>query len=948
MRIPIATYRLQLTGSFGFQSCRSMVPYLDALGASDLYASPIFAARRGSLSGYDVTDPTRLNPELGSEADFEALARELASRTMGIVLDIVPNHMAASHENAWWREVLESGPLSPRASFFDIRWKPMGKASSQRAMLPVLGDLYGRVLERGELAIAFEEGALVLRYYDARFPLDPRSWPAILELARREIERSGGSRALESELMTLCVDLEAADSRSTAEAAAREGWKRRLSELCSESEECRRAIERALSIVNGRKGDPGSFEMLDRILENQHYRLAYWRTGMEKLNYRRFFDISDLVGVRIQEPRVFEEVHALTRRLVREGAVTGLRVDHVDGLSDPRGYLERLKEIGDGEGDRKGNGEGEGDGRGRGERRGGIYTIVEKILMPGERLPPEWPVAGTTGYDFLNAVNRVFVSPDGYLELERIHAGLTGVSEPFERIVRQKKRQVIEEIFPSETRALAAELGRLAEAHRHARDLSAADLERALIEMTCSLPVYRTYVATSVREEDRSLLEETAREAARETGGRTADAVFFLLDVLLLEGKDQLAPEDLDARARFARRWQQYSGPVMAKGLEDTALYAHAGLLSLNDVGGRPGADGMSPRAFHDWILARKTEWPHSMNATSTHDTKRSEDVRARLDVLSEMPDEWQRRLKSWMRGNSGKKEVVDGVPIPRPLGEVFYYQTLAGAWPLDPAGREGFRERLEAYAIKAAREAKMETRWTAPHGDYERALTGFIRRTLEPSGADRFLDDFSRFASRLAYWGAFNSLGMTLVKIAAPGVPDFYQGTELWDLSLVDPDNRRPVDFGMRKDALDAVSTPGRAVNRDLLRSWSDGRIKMYVTARALGARRRDPGLFLEGDYLPLSARGSRAGNVLAFARRRGDAWAIAVAPRLVSKMARPGKLAIPDEAWEDTVLVLPPGAPDAWRNVFVDGGGARSETREIPMAEVLSGFPVGLLAGE
>ena len=927
MRIPNATYRLQLTGSFGFQSSRSVVSYLDALGASDLYASPIFAARRGSLSGYDVTDPTRLNPELGSEADFEALARDLGSRGMGILLDIVPNHMAASHENAWWREVLESGPLSPRASFFDIRWKPMGKASSQRAMLPVLGDLYGRVLERGELAIAFEEGALVLQYYDAKFPLDPRSWPAILELARREIERSGGSRAIESELMRLCADLEAADSRSMAEGAAREGWKRRLWELCSESEECRRALERVLSIVNGRKGDPGSFEMLDRILEDQHYRLAYWRTGMEKLNYRRFFDISDLVGVRIQEPRVFEEVHALTRRLVREGAVIGLRVDHVDGLSDPRAYLERLKEIG--------------------EEEGGIYAIVEKILMPGERLPPEWPVAGTTGYDFLNAVNRVFVSPDGYLELERIHAGLTGVNEPFDVIVRQKKRQVIQEIFPSETRALAAELGRLAEAHRHARDLSAADLERALIEMTCSLPVYRTYVSTSVREDDRNLLEATARDAARETGGRIADAVFFLLEVLLLEGKDHLVPEDLDARARFARRWQQYSGPVMAKGLEDTALYAHAGLLSLNDVGGRPGADGMSPRAFHDWVLARQAEWPYAMNATSTHDTKRSEDVRARLDVLSEMPDAWRRRLKSWMRWNSGKKEVVDGIPIPRPLGEVFYYQTLAGAWPLDPAGREGFRERLEAYAIKAAREAKMETRWTAPHGDYESALTGFIRRTLEPSGADRFLDDFSRFASRLAFWGAFNSLGMTLVKIAAPGVPDFYQGTELWDLSLVDPDNRRPVDFGMRTEALDAVTAPGRGVIRELLRSWSDGRIKMYVTARALGARRRDPELFLEGEYLPLSARGSRAGNVLAFARRHGDAWAIAVAPRLISKMARPGKLAIPDEAWGDTVLVLPPGAPAAWRNAFVEGAGARGETGEIPMAEVLSGFPVALLVG-
>jgi (1->4)-alpha-D-glucan 1-alpha-D-glucosylmutase len=925
MRVPIATYRVQLNRDFRFADARALAPYLSALGISDLYCSPIYKARPGSSHGYDVTDPLHLNPELGTEEEFDELVQELERNGMGLLLDIVPNHMAASPENPWWMDVLENGAGSPYAAYFNIEWHPaVAKGGLEnKVLLPILGGPYGAVLENQELTLALDERGFFVRYYDRRLPLDPKSYGMILS---HRLEPPGPA----PEIAGLLEAVENLPPRSGAfrkrieqRRRSQEIIKRRIWELYNANPRIKAFLDENLRQFNGVKGNPRSFDLLDQLLAEQAYRPAFWRLATERINYWRFFDVTDLVGIRTEDPEVFRATHALICRLASRGKISGVRIDHIDGLYDPLGYLRRLQ--------------------------GCLhsYAVVEKILLADDELPPEWPVSGTTGYDFLNAVNGVFVDAAGLAKLDRVYAEFIGAEVSFPETVYEEKKRVIGELFRGELRVLWNHLGGLAEQDRHARDLSPKELVEALVEVTACLPVYRTYIRDfTVSPQDRRHIEQAIAEAARRNPGISGPIFDFLRRVLLLESPHQMTEEQREARLRFVMRWQQFTGPVTAKGLEDTALYVYNRLVSLNEVGagGRPA----TVESFHEFNCARQRSWPFTLNTTSTHDTKRSEDVRARINVLSEIPEEWGRRVQRWSRWNRARKPLFGGAPAPDPNEEYLLYQTLLGAWPLDPEEAPAFRQRLKSYMLKATREAKVHTSWIHPDPEHESALQTFVDRILDSSANSEFYKDFLRFQKAVAYYGALASLAQVVLKIASPGVPDFYRGSLKWDFSLVDPDNRRPVDFSKWGNEFEQVTKlpPAGlpAAVQEFLLHWEDGRIKLFVTQRCLQFRKENLGIFTEGEYLPLFASGSKAEHVLAFARRKAEAWALVAVPRLVARLCRPGRPPIGRRRWGAGAIALPEQAPVFWRNVFT---GETLKGRTLRLAAVFSRFPVALLAG-
>lgn len=939
-RVPLSTYRVQLRPELPFAAVRELVPYLDTLGVTDLYCSPIAAARSGSSHGYDVVDPQTVNPELGGRDGLEALAAALAGRGMGLLLDVVPNHLAADPANPWWRDVLQRGAGSRYARWFDIEWSPIATKGGLevRVLLPILGDLYGRVLTRGELRPIIDEAGPAVAYFERRLPLALRSWAGLLApaLASPPAEDDAGLAALRE------LAAEAARSAGDDGGERPAELDRRLGELWARHAGVQARLDAVLAGLAGTPGEPRSFDALDALLAEQFYRPAHWRLAAEEANYRRFFDLADLVSLRVEEPRVFEERHRLERELVAAGLVHGLRIDHVDGLYDPTRYLERLAEqvVPPGE-------------------AGRLYVVVEKILAPEEELPDEWPVAGTTGYDFLNRVSLLLVRPSGLAALERVDRDSTGRRASFAELRRAAKKQVLAQLFGGEVRRLAAWLGRLAAEHREARDLLPSERQAALVEVTADLPVYATYVrTTSLSARDRRWLEEALGAAAARTkddGGRVA--LGFLRQVLLLEPPDYLAGEaTLDEWRRFVMRWQALTGPVAAKGVEDTALYRHQRLVSLNEVGGEPppcddargcGAPVGDLAAFHAWVAARAARWPFTLNASSTHDTKRSEDVRARLHVLSELPEEWGERLRRWSGWNRTHRRRVGKREAPSPGEEALLYQTLAGAWPLDQAEVPAFGERLAEFLVKAAREAKERTSWLAPDEHYEAALAGFAAALLDDRQSP-FWDDFHAFQDRIAFYGAINGLTQLLLKLAAPGVPDVYQGSELWDLSLVDPDNRREVDWELRRRHLEELAVEAEADRRcllaRLLSGWRDGKAKLYLTWQGLRLRREQPELFRDGEYLPLDVGGGKAEHVIAFARRRGDAWCVAIAPRWPVALVEPEQWPLGEGIWADTTVTLPPGAPARWQSALT-GEAVVTSGGQLAVAEALGSFPVALL---
>ena len=952
-RTPLSTYRLQFNRDFTFRHALELVNYLDQLGVPDLYASPYLQARPGSSHGYDISDHNRLNPELGDTADHEALTSALRERGMGHLLDIVPNHMGiGGMDNEWWMDVLENGPSSSFASYFDIDWHPLKPDLTDKILLPVLGDQFGNTLERGELRLAFEDGRFRIRYFEHVFPVSPRSSSMVLRAAHGQM---AGHLDVDDpcllEVASVAAALEHLPGRDRTDADSvaerrRESLvtRRRLMRLQAESPPFRDALEAAIEAYNGTPGDSRSFDLLEALLDDQPYRLAFWRVAAEEINYRRFFDINDLAGVRVERPEVFGATHGLILDLVEQGRVTGLRIDHPDGLYHPDGYLLKLQdEV---------------------RRRTGqaAYLLVEKILTGEEELPERWPVAGTVGYDFLNRVNALFVAGGNEGAMTGVYERFVDIRVDFERLVYTRKKLILRVALASELNVLAYLINRISEKNRRSRDFTLGSLTDVLRETIASFPVYRTYIDASLGrmdEADAAHVERAIATAIRRNRVISRSIFHFLRDVLLLRW-----PHDLDAEARaehaeFVMKFQQLTGPVMAKGVEDTSFYIFNRLVSLNEVGGEPDRFGILPNELHQWVTERARAWPGAMNSSSTHDTKRSEDVRARISVLSEMPDEWEARVHRWSELNGVHREEVEGDVVPDANDEYLIYQTLVGSWPLDADRAEvraSYRERIGRYLEKATREAKEHTSWINPNEEYEAALQAFLRRILdfESGGNAAFLDDFRDFHAEIVRPGMLNSLAQTLLKLMLPGVPDTYQGQELWDFSLVDPDNRRPVDYALRRALLASVQEGLAADRGDLAReaarAWGDGRVKLLVTHVGLRLRREAPDLFLEGEYVPLEVDGEWADHLFAFARHHAGEILVVAVPRLPVTLERASGADLLDpEAWGDTRITAPAEllAGRALRNLFTDTvlqPRSGSERAGMYVGEALDGFPVAL----
>jgi (1->4)-alpha-D-glucan 1-alpha-D-glucosylmutase len=974
-RRPASTYRLQLTADFGFDDAARVVPYLHELGVTDVYLSPILQAAKGSTHGYDVVDHGRLSAALGGDAAYARLCDALASRRMGQLVDFVPNHMGVGPENAWWMELLENGPSSRHAPFFDVDWRPMKSELAHKVLVPVLGAQYGEVLERGELELVREGGAFFLRYWDHRFPIAPRSVPLVLRHRLEELRAAlGPEEAGVWELESICTSLEKLAPRYETDPAKveerareKEVAKRRLHALCDANPGIRDHVDGNVATFNGTPGDPRSFDLLDRLLDGQAYRLAHWRVAGEEINYRRFFDVNALAAIRMEEERVFEEAHRLVLSLVREGKVDGLRIDHPDGLYDPTTYFRRLQASAIAA--RAAGAPGlaldpdaapeerlalqerlvEEIAAGRLPPRP-FYVVAEKILSAGERMPESWAVDGTTGYEFAVAATGLFVAGPSERAFSDLYARFTGRREQWSDIAYQRKKLVTSSSMASEINMLAHRLNRISETNRRTRDFTLFDLTRALVEFVALFPVYRTYVSPQgdVDQPDREYVERTVARARRRSPVTDPSIYDFLRDVLLLRYPETLSEAERREWLEFTLKLQQVTGPVTAKALEDTAFYVHVRLVALNEVGGEPREFGTTPRQFHELNARRRAAWPGSLCATSTHDTKRSEDVRARIAALSEIPREWRSHLARWARASRKHRVEVDGLHAPDRNDEYLLYQTLLGTFPEDAgpgsAGWADWLGRVQAYMEKAIKEAKAHTSWTNVNAEYEEAVRRFAEAVV---GSPEVMEDLAPFARRVAAAGRLSSLAQVALKLASPGVADVYQGCELWDLSLVDPDNRRPVDFARRAELLGDLGrrlAEGPAARARLAGELSapdalrDGRAKLLLLREGLRARRDDPALFLEGGYAPLDATGPHAGNVVAFARRHEGAALLCVVPRLVLGLLDAGAGRI---AW-DARLPLPPELPREWTDVVT---GARVRGDALELAELFSGFPVALL---
>lgn len=929
VRVPRSTYRLQIHAGFGLRDAAEVIGYLDALAIGDLYASPLLTAKRGAPHGYHVTDPTHVNPEVGGAEELSQLAGALDDAGMGLLLDIVPNHLAASPENPWWVDVLQHGRASTWAASFDIDWQ----AGDGRIVLPILGHPEREALEQGELSIVLDEAGLQVGYYDTRLPLDPATYPLVLEAEVAVLQETlGPSHPAACGLLRVVETARQIPARTVEERGFAERRrqladevKHRLWALYTSDQGVHRVVDEALRVLNA----PESVERLEALLALQAYRLVFWRTGVEEVNYRRFFDITDLVGVRVEDEDVFAARHDRLLRLVGEGQITGMRVDHVDGLRDPFGYLRELQRAASDAG---------------GVER--FFIVVEKILAEDESLPEDWPVAGTTGYELLVLLNGLFVDGEGLRRLEAAYRRFTGLDASYADIAHDAKLRALTQLFRGEVNHLSRRLAELA-SRLPGGGLAEDALRAALVAVAAAFPVYRTYArGEELPQRDRPYVETALVEAAHRHPEVDRAALDLIGHVLRLE-----IPADLDHDTRrcwveFILRWQQLTGPAMAKGFEDTTLYVCNRLVSLNEVG-VDVATMDAPRGldeFHARVRDRARNWPHTLNATSTHDTKRSEDVRARLHVLSEVAATWQEHFERWSTWNVGCRQEVDGREAPDRNEEWLLYQTLVGVWPFESYDEVDVRQRLKVFALKSAREAKVHTSWLDPDEAHEKALEAFIEAVLDDP---RFVDDLRRFVDIVALPGAVNSLAQVVAKIAAPGVPDFYQGTELWNLRLVDPDNRRPVDFARRRRHLEDIRRRATSDRPGLVRevrdSWRDGRVKLLVTWTGLELRREREALFRDGDYAPLAATGLHEARIVAFARRLGSDWVVAVVPRLVAGIADGWPLG---DRWDDTTLPLP-GAASAVREVLT-GRTLGVSAGRVGIAEVFRELPVGLLVPE
>ena len=875
-----ATARLQFHKGFTLDDGANLVPYLAKLGISHLYASPIFRARAGSTHGYDIVDHTEINPELGGMEALRRMVAALRAQDMGLILDIVPNHMGVGgDDNAWWMDVLEWGRASPYAEFFDIDWDPPDATLRGRVLAPFLGDAYGTVLAAGDLKLKFDprDGRLFADYFDNRFPINPRDYAAILLTEGGPLETVARAFA---DLPT--------ERREMREAAGLARAELRRPEHAQAIAEALRAYDPATEL--GR-------DHLHRLLDRQNFRLAWWRAASDEINWRRFFDVNGLAGIRVENPAVFEATHAATFKLYEEALIDGLRIDHVDGLADPRGYCRKLRRR----------------LQTLAEHRPAELTQsapviwVEKILATHEHLAQDWSIDGTSGYDFMNDAAAVLHDAQGEAEVTRIWTEATGRTGVFEEEVIPARRQILRESLSSELYATAVALHRIARRDLVTRDYTLTAIHRTLTELLAHFRVYRVYAGPAgMSEADTQAMDWALAGARRHV--RATDRHLLDLVVGWLSGNDlrQIAAGTRrQERLRAMVRFQQLSSPTAAKSTEDTAFYRYGRLISRNEVGSEPSQFAISPAAWHATAKARQQRWPRALLATATHDHKRGEDARARLAVLSELPDEWEAALSRWTRLNAPLKRDLGG-PAPDATDEVILYQTLLGAWPLDLApddadGMAAFRDRVAAWQQKALREAKRHSGWAVPDEAYEQAAQDFLAGVLDPERPAHVVSELHELVQRIAVPGALNALSQMVLRLTTPGVPDLYQGTEYWDFSLVDPDNRRPVDYAARAASLQAGLAPAA-----LMPAWRDGRVKQAILHRALALRARLPELFARGAYQKLAVEGPACEHVLAFSRQQGDQTVIVVVSRLSARADLRGTPVIPPAFWAGTSLVL------------------------------------------
>lgn len=913
--IPSSTYRVQFNEEFTFRDALAIVPYLADLGISHLYASPILRARPHSPHGYDIIDHNAFNPEIGSADDFQALVNGLRAHGLEMILDFVPNHMGIGPENRWWLDVLEWGERSPYASYFDIDWHPLRSGMEGKVLLPVLGEQYGEALEEKKIALRYQaRSGFSLQYYDQAFPITPPTYGAILREAHNPVLTVLGedfarlARGLNGELRSAGRDLVA-----------------RLAELAEEPS----VVEDLEEVVEGFNGDP---HKIDEIVAGQHYRIAYWRVASDEINYRRFFDINTLAALRTEDAQCLADTHRLVFELLARHDISGLRIDHVDGLFDPLGYCDFLRsraELMDLE----------------------FYLVVEKILARHETLRERWRVDGTTGYEYMALIAGTMIDAEMEPRIDRIYRRFTGVNETFAQIAYACRKLIMNTALAGELNVLAQRLDRIAQQDPKTRDFTLNGLRDVIEEIVACFPVYRTYIRPGiVGDDDRRDIDWAVGRARKLDQLREGSIYDFVRDVLTAVEPNGVSPAVERDRLDFALRFQQFTAPVTAKAVEDTAYYRYHRLDALNDVGCDPSRFGVSVAAFHRENVERSRKRPAGMLTTSSHDTKRGEDVRARLAVLSEIPRQWGRSVGRWARLNARRRVLLDDRFSPKRNDEYFLYQSLVGAWPaefiggtIEDGALQRFLERLERYVVKALRESKTDSSWIHPNEEYEHAVCAFARRILDTSRRSPFLDDFVRFAGMVGRLGAYNSLAQVVLRSIGPGVPDTYRGAELWDLSFVDPDNRRPVDFAARAAMLSELQaaserTSRSSLARSLLDDWTSGRVKLYVTWRVMQWRRRHPEAFEPSAYGPLDVDGPFAAHAIAY--RMGPA--VVVTTRLPARLLGDREMHPVADVWEDTAVTLQDGG--SFVNVLTDEP-ARARAGRLRLAEVLRDLPVALL---
>lgn len=925
--IPIATYRIQLNNNFTFKDVLNIIPYLSQLGISHIYGSPVFKARPGSTHGYDMVDPCEINPDIGKKTEFDSILDTVKQSGMGWIQDFVPNHMAIHKENRFLMDLLENGPDHVPVNYFDINWDHPYEGIRGRLLVPILGDIYGNCLHKGEIRLSYEPDGFKINYYDHQFPVKIETTSFILRQGIRHLKTIPGlSNRNRIKLSGVLYTLNTLDSFTNSEMRKSEiaFVKEILWELYTDDNRIREYIETTVSKFNGSPGDPQSFDLLNNLLSQQLFKLSFWKVACEELNYRRFFTINDLVSVRVEDDQVFKNTHRYLFSLVNERKIEGIRIDHIDGLYDPFTYLKRVRNSAP-----------------------GTFMIVEKILGYNEKLPSQWPVEGTTGYDFCNYVNQIFCYKENREYFDRIYLDFIGLKINFDLLLAEKKRLIIKKHMAGDIDNLALLIKGVSPSDRMGTDITLYGLRSALVELIASFPVYRSYINDEIfSSSDCSHLQE-AISAARKRNPSLTFEFNFIERFLLLKYDPHISGDQKKEWLNVVMRFQQFTGPLMAKGLEDTVLYDYNRLISLNEVGGWPQVFGIGLSDFHAFNHDRNELWPCTLNATSTHDSKRGEDARARLNVLSQIPGLWEQKIKKWSEINSRWKTVNGESQIPDRNDEYFLYQTIIGAFPLKNYSEKEFVKRVQEFMLKAVREAKAHTGWIEHDTDYESGLLLFAEKILDPELSKEFFSDFLPFQEKIAFYGFLNSISQCLLKIMSPGIPDFYQGTELWDFSLVDPDNRRDVDYKKREMFLKQIrsiqSQEQKEYVKELLENWQDGRVKMFLTFRGLKARNENRDLFKNGQYIALNTKGKYGDNLVAFARKKEEKWIIAIVPRFMVFSIDQNQLPTGKEVWGNTALENPCTECVVWENVLTRE--KISATSHFSVRDLFETFPAAIL---